>query len=640
MEIGNKLALNMRSENKTNLANYLVTGLVLIIGLWASFALYKKNTDKNFKLLNEEFTSVASSYSDFIEAKFTTRKEEIEAINRFYQSSNDVSKTEFASFVTDLFRQEAGYKALLWAPYIDLVNKEQFEKTASEIHGFDYKIKKFKHHEMAKTGNHKPMDKVSSQKKDDVAGHNKTEKDFIAPVLYAEPYLTNKNALGFDITSEAVRKSALLKAISKKQTIASEKITLVHNENDPSGLMIIRPVYLEGDPLTVEHPTGFIIGRMSAKKVILSALKDKKLEGLSISMVDFDPWHREQGQEVYAVNNKSKPNDRGVTFKRKLDVFEHNWNVTITPTDGYFRSRLSVDSEILLILGAILTITMAFYIFTILNQRKRFSDKNIDLNRTLVELGNTQKQLIEAEKMAALGGLVSGVAHEINTPLGVSISANSHLRTESSRVIDLFKNNNLKKSNLESFLDSVDQTTGILEINLKRSAELVRNFKQVAVDQSSEEIRKFDLSEYVTEILSSLKPEWKHTKVHLECDFPEKIEITTYPGAIAQIITNFVTNAVKHAFDDGKIDGTISIKLSKEEEKVRIVFSDDGNGMDQDILDKIFDPFFTTKRGHGGTGLGMHIVYNLVTQKLNGKIETQSSIGQGTQFSIELPEAI
>jgi signal transduction histidine kinase len=306
---------------------------------------------------------------------------------------------------------------------------------------------------------------------------------------------------------------------------------------------------------------------------------------------------------------------------------------------------------IILLISAVVILRIKYIQDKLLNHQKNL-EKTVNertndllfsknaLEDSIKEIRNTQNKLIESEKMAALGSLVSGVAHEINTPLGVSITANSHLKTENEKVLDLIENNKLKKSNLNSFLEQVKQTVSIIEVNLDRSAKLIKNFKKVAVDQSIEEIRKFDLCEYTSEVLSSLKPEWKHTKVQVETDFPGRLEITTYPGAIAQIFTNLITNSLKHAFDDDFKNGLILIKLEKYSGKILITFSDNGKGMPSEVLTNIFNPFFTTKRGTGGTGLGMHIVYNLVTQKLNGRIECHSLVDQGSQFIIELPEVI
>jgi len=257
-----------------------------------------------------------------------------------------------------------------------------------------------------------------------------------------------------------------------------------------------------------------------------------------------------------------------------------------------------------------------------------------------MELKQAQNELFESEKMASLGRLVSGVAHEINTPLGVSITAASHLTEEVKAFNRSLEAGSLRKSTLQHFSVQVNEGMDILQANLQRASNLIKNFKQVAVDQSVEEVRKIDLSEYFKEVLSSLRPKWKHTKVSVVTDFPDELEVTTYPGALAQILTNLITNSIKHGYDEGTAAGEISISVQPEGNSLVIIYSDYGKGMSAENLKKVFDPFFTTKRGEGGTGLGMHIVYNLVTQKLRGRIDCESEPGEGCHVTITLPRSI
>ncbi len=262
------------------------------------------------------------------------------------------------------------------------------------------------------------------------------------------------------------------------------------------------------------------------------------------------------------------------------------------------------------------------------------------LTESLEELNIAQAQLVETEKMAALGRLVSGVAHEINTPIGVSVTASSTLSSDIKKIREELENGQLKKSSFEEFLGHAEEGSSIIERNLYRASGLIRNFKQVAVDQSVEEIRKFYFSEYLIEILSSLQPKWKHSRVKVITDFPEDIEITTYPGALAQILTNLISNSLKHGFDGGKSSGTITIKVRHSDDNVILDYIDSGKGMSKEILQQIFDPFFTTKRGSGGTGLGMHIVYNLVIQKMKGTINCTSQPEKGCHIVIALPKVV
>ncbi|MDK1287333.1 two-component regulator propeller domain-containing protein [Pseudoalteromonas umbrosa] len=254
-------------------------------------------------------------------------------------------------------------------------------------------------------------------------------------------------------------------------------------------------------------------------------------------------------------------------------------------------------------------------------------------------LQQTQEQLVQQEKMAGLGRLVSGVAHEINTPLGISITASSHAMKELGECQGLFDSSKLTKNKLHSFLEVMSESLYLLESNLSRAAQLVKNFKQVAVDQSIEERGEINLGQYLEDTLMSLRPKWKHTEIVVETNFDDGIVLSTYPGAIAQVLTNLIENSVRHGFEEGKHAGKIEISLQYTASYIEWLFVDNGVGMSKETLAKVFDPFYTTRRSAGGTGLGMHIVYNIVTQKLHGEITCQSSHDQGCQFVIKLPSS-
>lgn len=261
---------------------------------------------------------------------------------------------------------------------------------------------------------------------------------------------------------------------------------------------------------------------------------------------------------------------------------------------------------------------------------------NSELKETLETLQQTQEQLIESEKMVSLGRLVAGVAHEINTPIGVSITASTFIQEKSLELMGLFQSGKLKRGDLEKFLESCIETHRILHLNLSKASNLVNSFKQIAVDQSVEEKRWFKLKEYINEVLLSLNPKLKKTKITVVVECPEELEIYSYPGGMSQIVTNFIINSLIHAYDDGD-KGTISIKIAKDGEEISFIYSDDGKGVEKSYINKIFDPFFTTKRGAGGTGLGLNIVYNIVTHEYGGSIKCESSIGNGTTFIIKIP---
>lgn len=267
----------------------------------------------------------------------------------------------------------------------------------------------------------------------------------------------------------------------------------------------------------------------------------------------------------------------------------------------------------------------------------RVEQRTAQLKAEIEERRAAQMSMMQAEKMAALGGLIAGVAHEVNTPVGVGVTAASYLH-DSVRVFDeRYREGKMRRADLEEFLQVARQSASILEINLSRASELIKSFKQVAVDQTGGEVRDFDLGTYVHEILTSLRPLFKNRAIAVVTDIPSPFPVMLQAGALAQIITNLVTNALLHAFDtDDK--GEITVSASRSEGLISMCFSDNGRGMTPEVTAKVFDPFFTTRRGKGGSGLGLHIVYNLVTQALQGDIRCDSREGQGTDFVLTFPE--
>jgi signal transduction histidine kinase len=256
----------------------------------------------------------------------------------------------------------------------------------------------------------------------------------------------------------------------------------------------------------------------------------------------------------------------------------------------------------------------------------------------LLELNAAQQNLIDAERLAALGGLVAGVAHEVNNPIGISLTvASSFARRAEMFEAELKSDGGLRRSQLEEFVRTSRDAAGQLVANLHRAGELIQSFKQVAVDRSHAERRQFALGEATDQIIASLKPVLKRAPIELTVDVPEGLGINGYPGSYGQILTNLFLNAVNHAFSDGR-SGTITISARpRGHDDVEIIFADNGAGMTPDVQRQAFDPFFTTRRNEGGTGLGLHIVYNLVTQQLGGRMMLESRLGQGTTFRIIMP---
>ncbi|MCC6069516.1 GAF domain-containing protein [Massilia sp. GCM10020059] len=271
--------------------------------------------------------------------------------------------------------------------------------------------------------------------------------------------------------------------------------------------------------------------------------------------------------------------------------------------------------------------------------KERLEEQNAALNSALTALQEAQSELVRQEKLASLGRLVAGVAHEINTPLGICVTATSHLVQELKLTREELEAGEMTEDSLQQFLEIIDQSLRILTTNTQRAAALVRSFKQVAVDQSSDDIRTFRLKSYLDEVLLSLQPKLKGRPVKVEVACADDIHLESFPGAVSQIVTNMVMNSLVHGYQRDQA-GKIRISAALEDDDtVVFAYSDDGAGMEPEMLAKLFDPFFTTRRGQGGSGLGAHILYNLATGPLGGTVKVESEPGKGLQYCLRFPRS-
>jgi PAS domain S-box-containing protein len=260
----------------------------------------------------------------------------------------------------------------------------------------------------------------------------------------------------------------------------------------------------------------------------------------------------------------------------------------------------------------------------------------------LKDLRETQASLIEAEKLAALGRLVAGVAHEVNNPVGISLTVASALQRRNEQFAAEFAHGDLRRSSLNEFLRLNHEAAEQLVANLNRAAELVQSFKQVAVDRNFSDRRQFNLRDLTEQVVTSLRPGLGKQNLSLTVDCPDDLQMNSYPGPYGQVLTNLFVNALAHAFPPGGMSkenpGKMEIKIAPVgPDTVEIIFTDNGRGMSDDIRRRAFDPFFTTRRDQGGTGLGLHIVYNIVTSRLGGRISLTAEEGKGTQVRLLLP---
>ena len=266
-------------------------------------------------------------------------------------------------------------------------------------------------------------------------------------------------------------------------------------------------------------------------------------------------------------------------------------------------------------------------------------ERTQELEITLSTLKTAQEKLVESEKMAALGNLVAGIAHEVNTPLGIALTSVSNCQEELKAINRDFENQSLTEQGFKDFTHVCAEGLHLAESSLSRAAQLIQDFKRTSADQTTMEVEEFDLDEYIPRICNPLKPMLRKENIELSLDITPHLRVETCPGIIAQLLTNLISNSQRHAFGDGvdNKQNAVNVECKRVETGIQLSVKDNGRGIPKDLQRKVFEPFFTTAREQGGTGLGLNILYNLVTQKLRGDVSLSSDVNKGTCISVLIP---
>ncbi|WP_373988704.1 CHASE domain-containing protein [Duganella sp. BuS-21] len=490
-------------------------------------------------------------------------------------------------------------------------------------------------------------------------------------IEYTEPLKGNENAFGLDLGALPTHLKALELGRDSGEIVATEPITLVQDKSGEPGFVARAPVYRNGMPLETtaqrrEALVGFVavVFRMNAlmREVIDSALlehlhvriedggfQNGKVPGPDANTLLYDSDGKVQSHQARLETIS------GMSTSTVLPIGQRNWVIKFEGRAGtrYGRSQLPVVFIALggvIISGLIALLLVAnrresdarhgleFSLKELELQKNKVEEARNDLSRVVATLKQAQTNLQTSEKMASLGALVAGVAHELNTPIGNSLLTASALgdmvRDFEQR---LKQDGGLKRSALEAHLNDARKACDIMNSSLVRAADLITSFKQVAVDQASGQRRRFRLDEVLHDTLATYASQLRRASCTVTVDVPADLVCDSYPGSVSQVLSNLIGNALLHGFD-GRESGTLDISARREgPDLVVLQMKDNGVGMTEVVLHKIFDPFFTTKMGQGGSGLGMNIVYNIVTGVLKGNIRVESVPAQGTCVTLVLP---
>lgn len=455
-------------------------------------------------------------------------------------------------------------------------------------------------------------------------------------VTFIYPLAGNESVLGIDLSTVSNQREAVLQAKQSMRPVLTPPIRLIQG-----GMGIIfrvpQTTYKDGISQDFIGLMNVVINydRLLGSSGVLKATQKHHLRVLQQNSATQD-----QNEIFYSTNQVL---DDPVRVMANLK--ENYWYLEMVPINGWKEDAYLY--YLVIAAGGVLSFLLTFYLRSLLRTKEELnalvyvrtqelSDSNETLQESLSNLQKAQEQLIQAEKLAGLGELVAGVAHEINTPLGVGITLTSYITEKHGTLAQNFAANAITKRELTEYFKETSEALSVLDTSLSKAADIVRSFKNVAVEQSSLEQRRFLLSPYIKDVLKSLGHKIKHTNYEIMFNCPENLEIESYPGAISQILTQLINNSLCHGFKDRQT-GTIKIEIQLVGERIRLVYSDDGIGIPKEAHAKVFNPFYTMNRQSGSTGLGLHIVHNLTTQILKGEIQLLSEVNAGTQFIMTFP---
>lgn len=498
-------------------------------------------------------------------------------------------------------------------------------------------------------------------------------------IEFNEPMAGNENAFGLDLASLPAQRAAVLEARDSGRIVATGRTVLIQDSASHPGFVARAPVYRQHMPIdTVEQRRAAFLGVVAIvfriDQLLTEVVDPQLLQHLALQVVDIGeiataPPLKGTPADGGALLFDSRPQGARILAQRVLqnhvDVAQRRWQLRYSALVGSRYGRdiappLLVGLGGLVISALISALLLASHRGVVLEQRLRAildekqaslveleqQKKHVelahgDLSSVLITLKQAQANLITSEKLASLGALVAGIAHELNTPIGNSLLTATALADMVADFEKQYAGGGIRRSALEAHLADTRTACAIMASSLGRAADLITSFKQVSVDQTSDQRRRFDLSEVVRDTVATYAAQLRRANCRIDVDVPPRLKLDSYPGGIGQVLSNLINNALLHAFDHSVAGGApshIAIRAGDiDGSHVMLHFRDDGVGMSAKTLHQIFDPFFTTKLGQGGSGLGMNIVYNVVTGMLGGTISIESTPGQGTSVTIMMP---
>ncbi|CAA0082542.1 CHASE domain-containing protein [Zhongshania aliphaticivorans] len=555
-----------------------------------------------------EFSRYTSQVFNRAQTVIDAHMENLYATRALFEVSNKVTVVEFENFVDGFLERNTGFQAIVWVQHVGGGERLPMEAQMSAERGANVKI---------------------TRRDDRQHAVPQINKDDYFVIRYIEPLVSNLDALGYDISSNGIVRSALARAAAANRPATTGPIRLVQEREDQLGLVVYLPVDFIHETTGRQGLAGYVGAVFRVPDLMELLLASDYLMNVSASVSALD-----SGDLIYGGRSPSAQESL-FSDSAVLRFADAEWVFRLDADQRFLVGSRSMVPWGMLVAGLLFTGLLGMTLLVLTGQKYSSEVTGEKLKEMLHQLQEAQEHLVEAEKMASLGGLVAGFAHELNTPLGIAITAESTLQSDLGKLDAALRERGAVTTEI-NVLRRMQEASRIVLANVQRAGALIMSFKQVSVDQATTETRTINLHEYLTDVLMHLSPNYRRSGHEVILDCPPDISIRTVPGGIAQVVINLLSNSLIHAFPNER-KGNIRLSVSPGFNELVIQFSDDGIGIPLADQKKIFEPFYTTRRSSGGTGLGLHVVYNTVRRQLKGRISVSSQPDQGAVFEVVLP---
>lgn len=569
-----------------------------------------------------EFDRLSGQVYQRVQDHFDRYLDSLRTLRGLFESSEFVSREEFRHFTNDIVQRQSGFQGLAFNRVVSDDERPEFERQLSEALG-ETRV-------------------ITQRDSNGVLVASSSRRDYVV-IDFLEPLAGNRAAYGYDVSSAPSPRRALIAAEAHDGPAATDPLRLVQETESKLGMAVYLPVRRRPDGEGHRRLIGYIAGVFRLHDLIMAVVPDNTLKGMHMELwrdVD-DTGDGRVAQRIFSrggdveADDTNLPGDAQFTFSHRWPITfaDQHWHLVLGTKRQFELSAQSIMPWVVLASGMLFTGLVGMTLLVLTGQHFRAREVGRELNRRLTELRETQQQLIESEKMASLSGLVAGFAHELNTPLGVALTAETTLARS---LEDLEEQ--VEEASARGLVKRMQEASRVSLSNIQRAAKLVTGFKAMAVDRDDVEITEIDLCDYLNNFYQhteSRAREMGH-RVSLQCS--QGLRVRTVARGLTQVIANLLENSLSHAFSEYQ-QGHIELSAEAVGDEIVIRIADDGIGIEDEALDKVFEPFYTTRRGKGGTGLGLHLVYNIVRQQLGGRVAVISgSARRGCCVEVVIPK--